>query len=313
MATQFGIAAPQIYARFPIAVEEVKRYAERAERLGYHSLWVQERALLSSAAGALEGVALLGYLAALTRDIRLGNAVFLINLRNPIQLAKSVATLDQLSRGRVIFGVGLGAVTRLYAAYGLSPERRVARFVEGLELIRRLWTEDGLDFEGRFWQVKNASLRPKPFQKPHPPIWFGGHAPAALRRAARYGDGFIGAGSSSIEDFKSEVETVRRALEAEGKDPGRFMIAKRIYIGVHRDRARAAERTREWFKLYYNDAELADRVAVFGTPGECLARLREAIAAGARLLVLNPMFDMSEHMELFASELIPSLREEHLP
>lgn len=310
METQFGIAAPQIYASFPISVEEMKRYAERAEQLRYHSLWVQEHALLSSAAGALEGVALLGYLAALTREVRLGNAVFLINLRNPIQLAKSVATLDQLSRGRVIFGVGLGAVSRLYAAYGLSPERRVARFVEGLELIRRLWTEDRLTFEGKFWQVRKASLLPKPFQKPHPPIWFGGHAPAALRRAVKYGSGFIGAGSSSIQDFKKEVEIVRQALEEENKEAGAFMIAKRVYIGVHRDRARAAERTREWFKLYYNNPEMADRVAVFGTPGDCLERLRDVITAGARLLVLNPMFDMLEHMELFASEIIPSLRGE---
>ena len=301
----FGIGAPQIHTRLPVDLEEIRRYIERAEALGFHSLWVQEQAGLRAAAGALEGVSMLSYAAALTRRIRLGNAVFLINLRNPIQLAKSLASLDQLSQGRLIVGVGLGGVTRLYEAYGLSPEHRVSRFVEALTLMKKLWTEENFTFEGKFWQIEKASLLPRPFQKPHPPVWFGANSPAALKRAVKHGSGFIGAGSSSSGDFKSKVQTVLSALAEAKKDSADFMIGKRVYLAVDKDRERAAKRLREWFGLFYGQADLADRVAVWGSAEECIERLKEIIAAGARLLLLNPVFDMMEQMEVLASEVVP--------
>ena len=304
----FGIGAPQIHTRLPVDLEEIRRFIERAETLRFHSLWVQEQAGLRAAAGALEGVSMLGFAAALTRRIRLGNAVFLINLRNPIQLAKSLASLDQLSQGRLIVGVGLGGVTRLYEAYGLSPERKVARFVEALTLMKKLWTEEDFTFEGKFWQLKKASLWPKPFQKPHPPIWFGANSPAALKRAVQHGSGFIGAGSSSSADFKAQVQMVLSALAEEKRNPADFMIGKRIYLAVDKNRVRAAKRLREWFGLYYGQAELAYRVAVWGSVEECAERLREIVAAGVRLLLLNPVFDMMDHLEVLAGEVIPQIR-----
>ena len=303
----FGIGAPQVHTHLPVDLEEIRRYIERAEALGFHSLWVQEQAGLRAAAGALEGVSMLSYAAALTRRIRLGNAVFLINLRNPIQLAKSLASLDQLSQGRLIVGVGLGGVTRLYEAYGLSPEHRVSRFVEALTLMKKLWTEENFTFEGKFWQIEKASLLPRPFQKPHPPVWFGANSPAALKRAVKHGSGFIGAGSSSSGDFKSKVQTVLSALAEAKKDSADFMIGKRVYLAVDKDRERAAKRLREWFGLFYGQADLADRVAVWGSAEECIERLKEIIAAGARLLLLNPVFNMMEQMEVLASEVVPRL------
>ena len=301
----FGIGAPQVHTHLPVDLEEIRRYIERAEALGFHSLWVQEQAGLRAVAGALEGVSMLNYAAALTRRIRLGSAVFLINLRNPIQLAKSLASLDQLSQGRLIVGVGLGGVTRLYEAYGLSPEHRVSRFVEALTLMKKLWTEENFTFEGKFWQIEKASLLPRPFQKPHPPVWFGANSPAALKRAVKHGSGFIGAGSSSSGDFKSKVQTVLSALAEAKKGSADFIIGKRVYLAVDRDRERAAKRLREWFGLFYGQADLADRVAVWGSAEECIERLKEIIAAGARLLLLNPVFDMMEQMEVLASEVVP--------
>jgi probable F420-dependent oxidoreductase len=269
---------------------------------------VQEQAVLRQAASALDGITMLAYAAAVTRRARLGMAVFLIGLRNPIQLAKSVASLDQLSRGRFICGVGLGAVTRLYQAYGLSPDRRLARFNETLTLMQKLWTEDNVTFEGQFWQLKNATLVPKPFQKPHPPVWFGGNAPAALKRAALRGSGFIGAGSSSTESFKEQVKTVRQALEEANKNPAEFAVAKRIYIAVDRDRDRAAGRLREWFGLYYGAPDMAEKVSVWGGPEECAEKVGAIAAAGARLLVLNPVYDLPQQMEALAGEVVPRVR-----
>ncbi|MBI2991928.1 MAG: LLM class flavin-dependent oxidoreductase [Deltaproteobacteria bacterium] len=306
----FGIGAPQIHTRLPLDLEEIRRSIERAESLGFHSLWVQEQAPLRAAAGALEGISMLSYAAAITQRILLGNAVFLINLRNPIHLAKSLASLDQLSRGRLIVGVGLGGVTRLYQAYGLSAEHKVGRFVEALTLMKRLWTEENLDFEGKFWRLKKASLWPKPFQRPHPPIWFGANTAPALKRAVAHGSGFIGAGSASTADFKTNVQALGEALAEAKRDPATFMIGKRVYVAIDKDRAVAARRLREWFGLYYGQADLAERVSVWGSAEECAGGLRDIAAAGARLLVLNPVFGLLEQMEILASEVIPRVKDE---
>src|SRR3954469_6472349 len=302
---QFGIAAPQIHTQLPLDLESVQRYVKRAEELGFHSLWVQEQAVLRQAASAIEGITMLSYAAALTQRIRLGMAVFLITLRNPIQLAKSLASLDQLSRGRLIAGVGLGAVTRLYEAYGLSAEKRLARFNEALTLIEKLWTEDNFTFAGKFWQLKNATLVPKPFQNPHPPVWFGGSAPAAVRRAALRGSGFIGAGSSSTEAFKEQVKILRDALGEAGKNAAEFTVAKRVYIAVDRDRERAAKRLTEWFGLYYGAPDLAEKVSVWGGAEECAEKLAAIVAAGARVINLNPVYNLPEQMEILAGEVVP--------
>ncbi|HEX9443568.1 MAG TPA: LLM class flavin-dependent oxidoreductase [Candidatus Binatia bacterium] len=304
---KFGVAAPQIHTRLPVDVEEIQRYLKRAEELGFDSLWVQEQAVLRQAASALEGITMLGYAAAVTRRVRLGMAVFLITLRNPIHLAKSIASLDQLSQGRFLCGVGLGAVTRLYQAYGLSPEKRLARFNEALTLMQKLWTEDNVTFEGQFWQLKNATLVPKPFQKPHPPVWFGGSSPAAVRRAALRGSGFIGAGSSSTESFAEQVKILYQTLAEANKDPADFTIAKRVYIAVDRDRDRAAARLREWFGLYYGAPDMAEKVSVWGGPEECAEKVGAIAGAGARLLVLNPVYDLRDQMEALAGEVIPRL------
>jgi probable F420-dependent oxidoreductase len=302
-----GIAAPQIHTKLPVDLEAIQHYVKRAEELGFHSLWVQEQAVLRQAASAIEGITMLSYAAALTQRIRLAMAVFLINLRSPIWLAKSLASLDQLSRGRLIAGVGLGAVTRLYQAYGLSAEKRVARFNEALTLIEKLWTEDNFNFEGQFWQVKNATLVPKPFQKPHPPVWLGGSAPAAVERAARRASGFMGAGSSSTQAFKEQTKILTAALAKMGKDPKQFTVGKRVYIAVDRDRGRAAKRLTEWFGAYYGAPELAEKVSVWGPPEECAEKLRAIVDAGARVINLNPVYDMTEQMEMLAGEVVPRL------
>ena len=122
--------------------------------------------------------------------------VFVSTLHSPVHLAKGLSSLDQLSRGRLEIGVGTGGKGRPFAAFGVDPQRYVARFTEGLALMKALWTEPRVTFDGEFWQLKDAALEPKPFQKPYPPIWFGASAPSALRRAVRLGDGFFGAGSS---------------------------------------------------------------------------------------------------------------------
>ena len=302
---ELGVAIPQTRLDGAFDVEKLRGFLARAEALGVQSAWVVEQILGSIR--SLEPVALLTYAAACTERLRLGSAVLLTALRSPVHLAKSLATLDHLSGGRLTVGVGLGGNPRIYPAFGLQAARRAARFAEGLRLMKRLWTDERVTFEGEFFKLQNASMEPKPLQKPHPPLWFGGHHPNALRRAVELGDGFIGAGSVSTATFLGEVKLLKSLLEEAGRDPARFPLGKRVYIAVDHDRARAGRRLAEWFGAFYGKPELAAEVSVWGDPGECVDRLAEITAAGVGFLMLNPVFDESEQLEQFASRIAPKL------
>ena len=139
----------------------------------------------------------LAVLRGLTSKVRLGTSVMVAPLRNPVQLAKSLSSLDQMSLGRLTVGLGLGGGTGDYPPFGIDPARRVRRFVEVVEVMKALWTQSAADYQGQLWQLDGIHMEPKPVQQPHPPIWFGGSHPAALRRAVRHGNGWMGAGSSS--------------------------------------------------------------------------------------------------------------------
>jgi probable F420-dependent oxidoreductase len=300
-----GIAIPQDFIAGPLEIEALHTYLHRAESLGYDSVWVQEQ--IVGTVPILEPLTLLTYAAALTRTVRLGTSVMVFNLRHPIQLAKSLTSLDHLSRGRLTVGVGLGGQTADYAAFGITPERRVRRFVEGLEVMKALWTEPAVTYTGQFWRLEGIAQEPKPVQKPHPPIWFGARQPAALRRAVRLGDGFMGAGSSSAQEFKSQVQLLRGFLEEAGRDPATFTISKRVYLAVDDDKARAERRLRHWFGIRYRNADMASQVSVWGSVGECLDKLAAIVGHGAQHLLLNPAFDYPEQMEVLAQAIVPHL------
>lgn len=302
---ELAVAIPQTFPEGRVDPRRVREFLARAERLGFSGAWVVEQVL--GRIPSLEPVELLAWAAAHTERMRLGAAVLLTALRSPVHLAKSLSTLDHLSGGRLVVGVGLGGNTKVYPAFGLAPERRVARFVEGLRLIKRLWTEPRVSFAGDFFRLDDVAMEPKPVQRPHPPIWFGGHHPNALRRAAQLGDGFMGAGSVSTAAFAEQVKGLRAALTAAGRDAQAFPIGKRVYIALDHDRERAARRLGEWFGAFYGRPELGPQVSVHGDVAACLDGLHGVTAAGARLLLLNPVFDELEQLDRFAEELAPKL------
>jgi probable F420-dependent oxidoreductase len=298
-----GIAIPQTNS--PVDVRLIREFIERAEKVGYESVWVQEQIISDSP--ILEPVTLLTYAAALTSKVLLGSAVLLTVVRNPVQLAKSLASLDQLSQGRLTVGVGIGGPHVSESVFGVSSERRSRRFVEGLQVMKALWTQPRASFSGEFWRFENIPMEPKPLQKPHPPLWFGAREPVALKRAVRHGDGWIGAGSSSSADFIKQVNEIRRFLNDVKRDPATFAISKRVYLAVDDDHDRAQRRLREWFRLRYKNADMATRVSIWGSVAECVDKLGELVDAGAKHLLLNPVFDEMEHLELLATEVFPHL------
>ena len=284
----------------------IRNVMGRAEALGYHSVWVQDHVL--GTMPALEPLSLLSYAAATTTRIKLGTAVMLTALHTPLLFAKSIATLDQLSRGRLILGVGLGGYADVYPAFGLAPKGRASRFEEGISLLKTLWTADAVNFDGRFWNMEGVAVNPKPFQKPHPPIWFGGHSAPALKRAVRMGDGWIGAGASSTEAFKTQTRLVRGILEGEGRDPATFTLSKRVYVAVDSNRQEASRKLQEWFGHQYGYSALAPKVSIFGSKEECVEGLGSIIDEGIDLLILNPVYDIMEQAQLLATEVIPDLK-----
>ncbi len=304
---RFGISVPQFVADEGFEPEALRRYLARAEELGFESVWTQEQVLGSMP--ILAPLETMTYAAACTERLRLGCAVFVTPLHNPVHLAKSLSSLDQLSRGRIEVGLGTGGKGRMFSAFGIDSEGLVARFNEGLQLMRALWTQTEVTFEGRFWQLERAAMEPKPLQKPGPPIWFGGSHPAALRRAVRHGDGFFGAGSQTTAQFAEQARIVRGELAAQQREAAAFGIAKRVYIAVDDDAERARARVAAALdRLYgvYGRRDLTP-VAVVGPPDACGRGLREVADAGAELILLNPLFDDAEQMERLAADVMPQL------
>ena len=300
-----GIAIPQVFHEGSVDMGMVKAFVARAEVLGYHSLWVQE--MLTGPTPCLEPIGLLCFAAAATGDIRLGTAMVISTTRNPVLLAKEFSTLDQMSDGRLIIGLALGGRPRQYPLFGAPADRRGRHFVEGLEVMQALWEHPRASYKGHFWVLDGEAMEPKPAQRPRPPIWFGGRHPDGLKRAVRYADGWMGAGSTTTAQFRGHVQTLRQSLQQSGRDPSTFPISKRVYVALDDDERRAERRLQEWFEPRYGNAEMASEVSVWGSASRCLQGLAEIVEAGAHMLMLNPVFDHLEHLEALNREVVPHL------
>ena len=211
---RFAVSIPQFRSDGEFDPARFRAYMARAESLGFESAWTLEQTL--GAMPFMSPLQTLSYAAGCTERIRLGCVVFVTPLHSPVHLAKDLSTLDQLSRGRIEIGIGTGGRHRMFSAFQVDPTSLVARFNEGLRLMKALWTEPRVNFDGRFWQLKDAAMEPKPFQKPHPPIWFGASHPDALRRAVKHGNGFFGAGSSTTKQFAEQGRSYGRRSPRRG-------------------------------------------------------------------------------------------------
>jgi alkanesulfonate monooxygenase SsuD/methylene tetrahydromethanopterin reductase-like flavin-dependent oxidoreductase (luciferase family) len=284
----------------------LRDYLTRAEQLGFEGGWVLEQIVGEA---PLE---LLAYAAACTERLRLGVAVLVSSLHDPLQLASSITAVDRLSHGRLDVGVAPGGGFRRFAAFGVDKATYISRFTEGLELMKAAWSDaPRVTFDGRFRQVDDLPIQPKPLQRPHPPIWFGGQASKALARAVRHGDAFLGAGSSTTAKFIEAVKIVRHELAEQGKDPAKFPIGKRVYLMVDDDPATARERVLTGLHRIYGAMPGVDAVPVSGTVEDVASGLRDVIDAGAEMILLNPVgrdvAEDREQMERLAAEVIPQL------
>lgn len=305
---RFAISIPQLDpGRFD--AEGFRSYVARAEELGFESGWVQEQAV--GPTPFLAPLELLAYTAACTERLRLGVAVLVSSLHDPLQLAASITAVDRLSHGRLEIGVAPGGGFRQFAAFGVDQRTFVSYFTEGLELMKAAWSDaPTVTFHGRFRRVDGLPIAPKPVQRPHPPIWFGARAPKALARAVRHGDGFLGAGSSTTADFAEQVRIIRS--EAAAQDRPDFRIAKRVYVAVDDDAATAHRQIIDGLHRIYGRASGIENVRVAGTAEQVVAGLREVVDAGAEMILLNvagpDVAADREQLERLAAEVVPALR-----
>jgi probable F420-dependent oxidoreductase len=281
----------------PIEVAVVRQVAQRAETLGFRDLWVTENTL--DHVSCFDALTLLTYVAALTTTIRLGVSVLVLPAHSPIHVAHRVATLDCLSGGRAVLGLGLGREHH-YTAFQIPRERRVRRFREAVELMKALWTESKVSYHGQIFQLEDGTMAPKPVQKPHPPVWLGGGHPDALRRAAAMADGWMGAGGSSNAAFAKSVPLVRAALEEVGRDVASFPISKRVFLSVHERPEVAQAEVHRWFSVVYRNPALTTEGGVYGTPEQVREQLQELASMGATHLLLNPVTRYTEQVEALA-------------
>ncbi|PYO22224.1 MAG: LLM class F420-dependent oxidoreductase [Candidatus Rokuibacteriota bacterium] len=290
--------------------EEQLALVQRVEQLGFDSVWTGDHVSFHNP--LYESLTLLASYAPITRRIRLGTAVYLLALRSPAVAAKITATLDVLSGGRLIFGVGVGGENpKEFELCGVPHAERGARVTEGIDVVRALWRETPATFHGRFSRFEGVSIDPKPVQK-LPPIWVGGRSDAALVRAGSQGDGWVSY-VVQPERYARSLEKIREAAHAAGRSLTGFTGAHLAFITVGRDYERARK---TWVSVlsrrYAQDFEpLAKKYGVIGTPEQCAEQLAAFCDAGCTYFLLSAIGDPRderEQLETIAAEILPRFR-----
>jgi probable F420-dependent oxidoreductase len=286
----------------------------RVEALGFESVWTGDHVSFHNP--MYEALTLLATYVPITSRIRLGTAVYLLALRTPAIAAKITSTLDALSGGRLIFGVGVGGENpKEFEVVGVPHHERGARVTEGIDVVRTLWRDTPASFHGRFTQFDGVSLDPKPVQKPGPPIWIGGRSDAALTRAGRQGDGWVSY-VVQPERYAQGVAKIRAA--AAGRSLDGFAFAHLGFITVGRDWESAkAVWAQALTKRYAQDFEpLARKYGIIGTPEQCAEQIARFEAAGCNYMIANPIGDPKdecEQVERIAADVMPLLRSGSAP
>ncbi|MGN6718142.1 MAG: LLM class flavin-dependent oxidoreductase [Candidatus Binatia bacterium] len=284
--------------------ENVVNFAKKCEAMGCQSMWSIDRVAYDN----LEPLTVLAAAAGATQKIRLGTSVLLGNLRHASHVAKIVSTLDFISNGRVTLGLGFGSRENDYKAVEIPFEHRGSRAVEQVQLMKRLWTADKVTFEGKFYNVENLSVGPKPIQQPHPPIWTGGSAEVALKRAGSWADGFI-CGSSAIPDFPSTWEKIAGYARAAGRDPNKISKAGLTFMAIHDDQSKAVRAVEDYVKRYYGRlrADVAN-TSLVGSPAAIAERMGAFLSRGLDTLIIGVADPDPRQLDLFGEKVLAKIK-----
>jgi probable F420-dependent oxidoreductase len=291
-------------------LDDLVALVQRLERCGFDSLWSGDHVAFTLP--ILDPLLQLAQAAVAGRRLLLGTCVYLLPLRHPAGVAKQVATLDHLSEGRFIFGVGVGGeFPKEYELSGVPLAERGARMTESLDVLRALWRGEPASHAGRFFPFQDVTMRPPPRQAGGPPVWCGGRSPAALRRTARQANGWI-AYVVTPERYAAALADIEREAAAAGRTWRAFGTGHLLFTRVDATYERALDAATETLSERYamDFREPARRYAALGRPEQVAERIRAFHAAGMRHLVvdlLGPYEQRDERIEEFAARVLPLL------
>lgn len=313
-APRFGVAVENFTTadRLP-DIDRILEYVRRAEELGFESAWVWDHILLGSRSPfpVLDSLTTLAALAVRTERLRLGTGVLVLPLRNPTVLAKVTASIDVMSGGRLTLGVAAGWYQKEFDAVGVSHAERGRVFVENLDVLYRLWSEDVVNGEHGPYRFRNVVMVPKPAQRPRPAVLVGGYVDRVLRRAGTRADGWLNYFYTAAS-FGRDWRRVREHAEQAGRDPELLTNVSQLPICVAGSYAEADRRVKEFISINFDIPAWSDctpESAVRGTPEECAEQLAEHIAAGVQHVVFVPERYDADQLEVIAQEVVPRTRQ----
>ena len=291
-------------------IDQLVDFVQAVDAAGFDSLWVGDH--LSMPLPFLDPFQLLAQAAVASRRLLLGTAVYLLPLRHPGPVAKQAKTLDHLSEGRFIFGVGIGGeFPKEYELAGVPIGERGARLGESVTAMRQLWTARPASHDGQFFKFSDVLMRPPPRQGGGPPIWFGGRREAALKRMGRLADGYVSY-VVTPDMYRDALGTIAMAADEAGRTLSRFGTGHLMFTRVDDDHESALEvATQSLSKRYAMDfRRAAERYAALGTPQNVAERITAFHAAGVRHIIVDlvgPYERRMEQLERFAGEVMPLL------
>ncbi len=294
-------------------IDELVELVQLVDRCGYDSLWTGDH--VSFAVPILDPLLQLAQAAVASRRLTLGTSVYLLPLRHPAPVAKQVATLDHLTEGRLIFGVGIGGeFPKEYEVCGVPLNERGPRLGEAVGVLRKLWSGEPVSHTGRFYgPFTEVAMRPATRQPGGPPVWFGGRSDAALRRIGRIGDGYLSY-VVTPEMYRAALQKIEAAADQAGRKPTPFGTGHLLFTRLDDSYEKALDAATETLSVRYamDFRKPAMRYCALGTPQQVADRIREFHAAGLRHVILDllgPYEQRARQIEWFAAEAMPLLRD----
>ncbi len=290
---------------------EVARLARQIEGLGFDIIGCGEHVTFYG--DSANGLVSLSVAAGATEHVKLMSTITLVPLYPPALLAKMGAALDVASGGRFTLGVGVGGENpKEFDACGIPVKQRGSRTDDALEVITRVWTETDVTYDGRYTKLENFSLKPLPIQKPRPPIWVSGRTDAAMKRAAKFGNGWLPY-MFTPEQLSESITKIKGFGEEMGQDMSNFTFAVYIFTAVHEDNDTAVKYASDRLSTQYSQdfSKLVHKYGLAGDPDKCQARLREYIDAGATSVFVTsacPDDYIDRNLEMIAKDVMPAFR-----
>jgi len=326
LGVDFGVDIGPLF-RIKKDFSSITKVANEIERLGFDSVWMPDH--------DVDPLETLSFIAANTRKIRLGTCVLIPDHRHPVLLAREISALDNLSKGRFILGLGAGEGNTIF---GTSMDRPVARMLETIRILEKLWKQPRVTYQGDFWKIKDFSLELKPFQKPHPPVWFGASGSRMLKITAKHANGCFGP-QLVPKHYQEWLNRLRNAARGVGRKPDEIVPAHLPFTSISHDHDVAVERLEphvKWFLVWASQPpspllqtlgykerwekeddvprEAVEKCFVVGTPEQCVKKLSDFVRSGVRYFVLAVRApdekSYLQSLELYAEEVLPHFKDQ---